>query len=66
MIKLIKHNFAEYNVKIQTIDDSLGETFELTYFNTNIENYISNNIPDYLTSKYNFVKEKLKNKEIED
>ena len=65
-IKLIKHNFAEYNVKIQTIDDSLGETFELTYFNTNIENYISNNIPDYLTSKYNFVKEKLKNKEIED
>lgn len=65
-IKFIKQNYAEYNVKIQTLDDSLGESFELTYFNTNIENYISNNIPDYLSEKYNFVKEKLKNKEIED
>ena len=40
--------------------------FELTYFNTNIENYISNNIPDYLINKYNYVKEKLKQKEVED
>lgn len=65
-IKFIKQNFAEYNVKIQTIDDSLGENFELTYFNTNIENYISNNIPDYLINKYNYVKEKLKKKEVGD
>jgi hypothetical protein len=64
-IKFIKQNFAEYNVKIQTLDDSLGESFELTYFNTNIENYISSNIPDYLTNKYNYVKDKLKQKEIE-
>lgn len=64
-IKYIKNNYAEYNVKVQTIDDSISESFELTYFNTNIENYISSNIPDYLTTKYNFVKNKLKNKEVE-
>lgn len=65
-IKFIKANYAEYNVKIQTIDDSLGETFELTYFNTNIENYISSNIPTHLTDKYNIVKEKLKQKTLEE
>lgn len=65
-IKYIKTNFADYNVKIQTIDDSLGESFELTYFNTNIENYITDNIPEYLSDKFNIIKEKVKQKEVEE
>ena len=63
-IKEIKTLYAEYNVRIQTIDDSLGESFELTYFNTNIENYISDNIPEYLSEKYEFIKDKVKNKPV--
>ena len=65
-IKYIKNNYADYNIKIQTIDDSLGESFELTYFNTNIENYIIENIPEYLSDKFNIVKEKIKQKEVEE
>ena len=63
-IKEIKTLYADYNVRIQTIDDSLGETFELTYFNTNIENYISDNIPEYLSEKYELIKDKVKNKPV--
>lgn len=62
-IKELEKNYAEYHIRKHVIDDSLGESFELTYFNANIDTYIEENIPDYLTAKYTIVKEKLKNKE---
>jgi DNA repair exonuclease SbcCD nuclease subunit len=61
-IKEIKSNYAQYNLRIQIIDNSLGETLELSYFNANIDNYINENIPDYLTNKYEIVKDKIQNK----
>lgn len=60
-IKFIKSNYAQYNVRIQIIDNSMGETLELSYFNANIDNYIHDNIPEHLTDKYNIVKDKIKN-----
>jgi len=61
-IKEIKSNYAQYNVRIQIIDNSMGETLELSYFNANIDNYIHDNIPEHLTDKYEIVKDKIKNK----
>ena len=61
-IKEIKSTYAQYNLRIQIIDNSLGETLELSYFNSNIDNYINENIPDYLTNKYEVVKDKIYNK----
>ena len=61
-IKEIKSNYAQYNVRIQVIDNSMGETLELSYFNANIDNYIHDNIPEYLSTKYETVKDKIKNK----
>jgi len=62
-IKDIKKNYADYNIKIQIIDSTLGETLEVTYFNSNIDKYIEDNIPEYLENKYVFIKDKIKNKE---
>ena len=59
-IKEIKTKFADYNIRIKIIDNALGESLELNGFNTNIDNYIKENIPEYLNDKYNFVKEKIK------
>ena len=60
-IKEIKSNYAQYNLRIQIIDNSLGETLELSYFNANIDNYIHDNIPEHLTDKYEIVKDKIQN-----
>ena len=62
-IKEIKKDFADYNIKIQIIDSTLGETLEVSYFNSNIDKYIEDNIPEYLEDKYVFIKDKIKNKE---
>jgi len=62
-IKEIKSQYAEYNVRIQVIDNSLGETLELSYFNANIDKYIEENVPEYLNSKYLIVKDKIRGKE---
>ena len=59
-IKEIKLKYAEYNVRVKVIDNSLGETLELSYFNANIDKYIEDNIPDYLNNKYTIVKDKIK------
>lgn len=61
-IKELDKNYAEYNIKKHIIDDSMGEDFQLTYFNANIDNYIEQNIPDYLNNKFNIIKTKLQNK----
>ena len=59
-IKEIKTKYADYNIRIKIIDNSLGETLELSYFNANIDKYIEENVPEYLNDKYNIVKTKLK------
>lgn len=53
------------SIKTKTIDDSLSQSFELSYFNANIDVYIQENIPTHLNDKYIFIKEKLENKEDE-
>lgn len=60
-IKDIKANYTQYNLRIQILDNSIGETLELSYFNANIDNYIHDNIPDYLNNKYETVKTKIEN-----
>lgn len=65
-IKEIKSKYAEYNIKIQIIDNSQGETLELSYFNANIDKYIEENVPEYLNDKFIIVKEKINTKEIKD
>ena len=62
-LKEIDKEYSDYNVRKHIIDDSMGEDFHLTYFNANIDNYIENNIPEYLTSKFNIIKSKVKNNE---
>jgi len=59
-IKEIKTKYADYNIRIKIIDNSLGETLELSYFNANIDKYIEENVPEYLNDKYNIVKTKLR------
>lgn len=58
-IKDIDKNYTEYNIRKHIIDDSMGEGFELTYFNANIDSYIDSNIPNYLNEKYMFIKSKI-------
>ena len=65
-IKEIKSKYAEYNIRIQIIDNSQGETLELSYFNANIDKYIEENVPEYLTNKYTIIKDKINIKEIKD
>lgn len=59
-IKEIDKKYTDYNIRKHIIDDSMGEGFELTYFNANIESYIDNNIPEYLNNKYILIKDKIK------
>lgn len=63
-INEIKMNYTDAcNIKTKTIDDSLSQSFELSYFNANIDVYIQENIPVHLNDKYVFIKEKLENKQ---
>ena len=61
-LKEIDKEYSDYNVRKHIIDDSMGEDFQLTYFNANIDNYIECNIPEYLVDKYNIIKTKVQNK----
>ena len=61
-LKEIKMNYNALVCRVRTIDNSINETLELSYFNANIDNYINENIPEYLTDKYKTIKEKIKNK----
>ena len=61
-LKEIKMNYNALVCRVRTIDNSINETLELSYFNANIDNYINENIPEYLTDKYEIIKDKIKNK----
>lgn len=65
-IKEIKSKYADYNIKIQIIDNSQGEILELSYFNVNIDKYIEENVPEYLNNKFIIVKDKINTKDIKD
>lgn len=59
-IKEIKIKYADYNIRVRIIDDSMTESLEISYFNTNINEYIDKNIPEYLNEKYDVIKEKIR------
>lgn len=60
-IKYLKTTYVDCNIKVNVIDDNADiDKFEPVQFNTNIDVYIQDNIPDYLQSKYETIKEKMK------
>ena len=62
-LKLIKTTYTDSYIRIHVLDDmtNLDNSLTTEGFNTNINQYIENNIPEHLTDKYEFIKEKLKN-----
>lgn len=62
-IKNIKTSYTDAYIRIHTVDDVNSEDVKFTGngFNTNINEYIQNNIPTHLNSKYEYIKQKLNN-----
>ncbi|MCH5167516.1 MAG: metallophosphoesterase family protein [Erysipelotrichales bacterium] len=56
----IKKNFEYKSLKIQTINTNIIENVEGVNINTNITDFIEQNIPEHLKNKYNFIKDKVK------
>lgn len=60
-IKYIKTTYINANIRLHIIDDETNlETLSVNGFNTNLETYIEQNIPDHLDKKYNLIKSKIK------
>ena len=48
------------NIRINIIDEfDNGEMLSVDGFNTNIQTYIEDNIPEHLNNKYEYIKEKM-------
>lgn len=62
-IKDIKATYIDANVKVNIVDDDIIEKIEGVKFDTNIEKYIKDNIPEHLSEKYELIKEQLKESE---
>ena len=62
-LKLLKTSYTFANIRIHVIDDEELEKPEVSAagFNTNITDYIENNIPEHLNDKYTMIKNKLSN-----
>lgn len=61
-LKLLKTTYTSANIRIHVIDDNSMEAGLVTEgFNTNINQYIENNIPSHLNEKFEIIKDKLKN-----
>lgn len=59
-IKRIKTTYINANIFIHTINEDTDlTTLSEASYNMNIDNYISNNIPEYLNDKYQIIKTKL-------
>ena len=59
-IKRIKNTYVSANIFIHTINEDTDlTTLSEASYNMNIDNYISNNIPEYLNDKYQLIKTKL-------
>ena len=62
-IKYIKNTYVDANIRIHSIDDETDKkTLNIQGFNTNINKYIEDNIPDHLNSKYGKIKTKVNEK----
>lgn len=60
-IKELKNTYIDSNIRLHTIDENTDmTTLSVASFNTNIETYIEDNIPDYLDEKYQKIKKQLK------
>ena len=60
-LKYLKTTYTDANIRIHIVDDSESTTvtFNGEGLNTNINQYIENNIPEHLESKYQQIKEKV-------
>jgi hypothetical protein len=59
-IKEIKNKYINSNIRLHIIDDNTNlDTLTVDGFNTNLETYIEQNIPEHLDDKYNLIKQKL-------
>jgi len=60
-IKFLKNEYVNSNIRLHIIDDDTNiETLNVEGFNTNISEYIEENIPDHLEEKYIYIKNKIK------
>ena len=61
-IKYIKTTYVDANIRVHVIDSETDlSTLNVDGFNTNIETYIEDNIPEHLDEKYNKIKNKINN-----
>lgn len=59
-IKYLKTTYTDANIRIHVVEDNeISPTFVAEGFNTNITQYIENNVPEHLNSKYEYIKSKL-------
>lgn len=59
-IKYLKSTYLDANIRINIIDEfDNGEILSVDGFNTNIQTYIEDNIPEHLNNKYEYIKEKM-------
>ena len=60
-IKYLKNSYTSSNISLRVVDDfdTVTSTPIAEGFNTNITEYIENNIPEHLDVKYQYVKDKL-------
>lgn len=60
-MKYLKLTYVDSSIRIHVIDDDTNiETLSVDGFNTNISQYIEDNIPEHLDSKYEIIKNRLK------
>lgn len=58
-IKYIKSTYTDCQIKTTVIDEIIDEQTDGIDFNTNIEEYIKNNIPEHLKPKYQMLNDKI-------
>lgn len=60
-LNYLKSTYINSTIRIHIIDDNTNlETLNVDGFNTNLESYIEQNIPEHLEDKYELIKKKIK------
>ena len=60
-LSYLKSTYINSTIRIHIIDDNTNlETLNVDGFNTNLESYIEQNIPEHLGNKYELIKKKIK------
>lgn len=63
-VKYLKSTYTNASLRVHPIEDSMSSTsFVAEGFNTNISQFIDDNMPEYLTDKYEIIKQKRKDKQ---